>query len=94
MMPEIKHAVNFIKQNYRHKPAVSIVLGSGLGSLTDEIKIEKQIRYSDIYHFPVSTENGIRENWFLAKQAGKKWWPWLAVFIFIKDIRPNRLFSR
>jgi purine-nucleoside phosphorylase len=39
MMPEIKHAVNFIKQNYRHKPAVSIVLGSGLGSLTDEINL-------------------------------------------------------
>ena len=43
MMTKITEAVAFIKNIYSDKPAVGIVLGSGLGSFTTEIHIEKEI---------------------------------------------------
>ena len=58
MMTKINEAVDFIKNIYSDKSAVGIVLGSGLGSFTDEIKIEKEIPYGDIPHFPTSTVDG------------------------------------
>ena len=44
MMEEIKEAVDFIKGLYSERPVVGVVLGSGLGSFTNEIKIEKDTR--------------------------------------------------
>lgn len=72
MMQEIREAVNFIKQNYSHKPAVGIVLGSGMGSFTDEIRIEKEISYSDIPHFPTSTVEGHKGKLVFGELGGKK----------------------
>lgn len=39
-------------------PKVAIVLGSGLGDFADNIKVEKEIAYSEIEGFPVSTVPG------------------------------------
>lgn len=72
MMLEIKEAVDFIRQQYPHAPSVGIVLGSGLGSFTDEIKIEKEILYSDIPHFPVSTVEGHKGKLVFGEVGAKK----------------------
>ena len=40
------------------RPKIGIVLGSGLGGLTTEINIEREIKYADIEGFPVSTVSG------------------------------------
>lgn len=40
------------------EPDVALVLGSGLGAFADNIRIEKEISYSDIPGFPVSTVPG------------------------------------
>ncbi|MFM2375661.1 MAG: hypothetical protein RLZZ165_758 [Bacteroidota bacterium] len=48
-------AVTYIRQHYSGQPQVGIVLGTGLGGLANEIKIEKEIAYNFIPHFPVST---------------------------------------
>lgn len=72
MMAEINEAVDFIKKSYGDKPAVGIVLGSGMGSFTDEIKIEKEIAYGDIPHFPVSTVEGHKGKLVFGEIAGKK----------------------
>ena len=48
-------AVNYIRQYYQGQPQVGIVLGTGLGGLVNEIKVEKEIAYNFIPHFPVST---------------------------------------
>ena len=72
MMEKIDEAVHFIQDQYSQKPAVGIVLGSGLGSFTNEIKIEKEIPYSDIPHFPVSTVEGHSGKLIFGEVSGKK----------------------
>ncbi|MEP7255502.1 MAG: purine-nucleoside phosphorylase [Ferruginibacter sp.] len=72
MVAKINEAVGFIKKIYNQKPAVGIVLGSGLGSFTNEIKIEKEIPYGDIPHFPVSTVEGHSGKLIFGELGGKK----------------------
>ena len=71
-MEKINEAVKYIKSVYPGKPSVGIVLGSGLGSFTNEIKIEKEISYSDIPHFPVSTVKGHSGKLIFGELSGKK----------------------
>ncbi len=58
MLERIKESVDYIASLITKKPEVGIILGSGLGGLIREIKIEKEIEYSAIPHFPVSTVEG------------------------------------
>lgn len=72
MMSKINEAVTFIKSVFSTAPEVGIVLGSGLGSFTKEIKIEKEIPYSNIPHFPVSTVIGHSGKLIFGDLGGKK----------------------
>ena len=71
MMQKINEAVTFIKEQYSQKPVVGIVLGSGLGSFISEIAVEKEIAYSNIPHFPVSTVEGHSGKLIFGKLGGK-----------------------
>ncbi len=72
MISKINDAVSFIQSKYSETPVVGIVLGSGLGSFTNEIKVEKEISYADIPHFPVSTVQGHKGKLILGELSGKK----------------------
>ena len=72
VMDQIKEAVDFIKKAYPAIPHVGIVLGSGLGNFTNEIEVEKEISYSDIPHFPVSTVEGHKGKLVFGNISGKK----------------------
>lgn len=72
MMEKIKEATDFIKSIIDFRPVAGIVLGSGLGSFTNELKIEKEIPYGDIPHFPVSTVQGHSGRLIFAEISGKK----------------------
>jgi purine-nucleoside phosphorylase len=72
MVKNIKDAVDYIQTRYKDVPKVGIVLGSGLGSFTDEITIESEIPYSDIPHFPVSTVEGHSGKMIFGSLSGKK----------------------
>ena len=72
VLQKIELAVAFIKNIYKVQPIVGIVLGSGLGSFTSEIKIEKEILYSDIPHFPLSTVEGHSGKLIFGELSGKK----------------------
>jgi purine-nucleoside phosphorylase len=72
MLKKIIAAVSFIQSKYHDKPAVGIVLGSGLGSFTSEISIEFEISYSDIPHFPISTVEGHSGKLIFGELSGKK----------------------
>ena len=58
VLKELKEAVKYLQKEYKNKPQVGIVLGSGLGNFASQIKVEKEIPYEDIPHFPVSTVKG------------------------------------
>ncbi len=58
MLEKINQTVAFIKSRTTVEPRVGIVLGTGLGNLTDEIKIVTAIPYTEIPNFPVSTVMG------------------------------------
>ena len=72
MVKKVNEAKDFIKSKYKTKPAVGIVLGSGLGSFTNEINIEFEIAYNDIPHFPISTVEGHSGKLIFGEMSGKK----------------------
>ncbi|MEO9964728.1 MAG: purine-nucleoside phosphorylase [Reichenbachiella sp.] len=51
----IKEATDYIKQKVSFEPEYGIILGTGLGALVEDVKVEDSIHYEDIPHFPVST---------------------------------------
>jgi purine-nucleoside phosphorylase len=72
MMKKIQEATAYIQGIVSTRPKVGIVLGSGLGSFTNELNIEHEIPYSDIPHFPVSTVKGHNSKLIFGELAGKK----------------------
>jgi purine-nucleoside phosphorylase len=72
ILQKIETAVSYIKSHYNETPIVGIVLGSGLGSFTSEINIEKEIPYADIPNFPVSTVEGHSGKLIFGELGGKK----------------------
>ena len=72
IIQKINETVTFIQHLYKEKPLVGIVLGSGLGSFTQEINIELEIAYNDIPNFPVSTVEGHSGKLIFGELGGKK----------------------
>ena len=52
---QIQEAVDYIRLYTDFAPQYGIVLGTGLGNLTDDLLVACEIEYRDIPHFPVST---------------------------------------
>lgn len=71
-MEKIKEAAAYIKAQLDFKPETGIILGTGLGGLVKLIKIEKEIDYDNIPHFPVSTVESHHGKLLLGKLNGKK----------------------
>jgi purine-nucleoside phosphorylase len=72
MIQKIDEAVAYIQSIYKDKPTVGIVLGSGLGNFSKEIKVEKEIAYEAIPGFPVSTVKGHSGKLIFGELSGKK----------------------
>ena len=58
MWEKVQQTVNFIKEKTNFIPEYGIILGSGLGSFTDDIQIEFTLAYTEIPNFPTSTVEG------------------------------------
>src|SRR3712207_761206 len=58
MYDRIEAARAYIMEQTKHRPAVALILGSGLGSLTDELEAIDTIPYADIPFFPHTTGEG------------------------------------
>ena len=54
----IEQSVHSIKSKTEFVPRVGIILGTGLGELVNEFKVETSIPYAEITNFPVSTVKG------------------------------------
>jgi purine-nucleoside phosphorylase len=58
LFDKIQETAAFINTKITHTPKVGIILGSGLGGLTESISNDCVLRYTDIPNFPVSTVKG------------------------------------
>lgn len=54
-LDKIKETAQYLKDKGYDTPYVGIVLGTGLGQLTEHIDIQHSLSYEDIPHFPVAT---------------------------------------
>ena len=69
-LEQYNEAAAFIQSKTHHKPAIGLVLGSGLGPLADQIEEPSIIPYSQIPHFPVSTVHGHAGRMVIGRLAG------------------------
>ena len=58
MWKQVQQTVSYIKERIYFTPEYGVILGSGLGSFTDEMKVEFSLPYNEIPNFPVSTVQG------------------------------------
>lgn len=58
MLKKVQETAAFLKERMHTHPETAIILGTGLGSLADEITDKYEIKYEDIPNFPLSTVEG------------------------------------
>ncbi|MCH5597448.1 nucleoside phosphorylase-I family protein [Niabella ginsengisoli] len=73
IVEKVNETAAFLKKQYAEEPQVAIILGSGLGNFVQKINVEKEVAYSDIPHFPVSTVKGHSGKMIFGELSGKKW---------------------
>lgn len=69
---KVEHAYKSIKDKIPFEPEIGLVLGSGLGSLADEVNQVAIIDYKDIKDFPQSTAPGHKGRFVFCEINGKK----------------------
>ncbi len=52
---QLTAAVEAVRSRWSCRPKAAIVLGTGLGSLAEEIEVDATVRYEDVPYLPVST---------------------------------------
>lgn len=57
-LQQIDEAAQAVRTRTAMKPAVGIILGSGLNGLAESVEGATRIRYGELPHFPVSTVHG------------------------------------
>lgn len=70
LFDKIQEADAFIRSQVSQTPRVAMILGTGLGNLTEQIEIDAAIDYGDIPHFPVSTATSHRGRLVLGNLDG------------------------
>lgn len=58
MWNKVQETVNYLKAKTNYTPEFGVILGSGLGSFTQDMVIDYTIPYREIPNFPVSTVQG------------------------------------
>ncbi|MDP3352141.1 MAG: purine-nucleoside phosphorylase [Flavobacteriaceae bacterium] len=72
MWDKVQETVEFLKSKGITKPEYGIILGTGLGSLVDNIEVEIRLPYEEILNFPVSTVEGHSGELIFGNLGGKK----------------------
>jgi len=67
----IQEAVSYIQSKTTLKPAIGLILGSGLGMLAEQIEDATRIPFEDIPNFPKPTIAGHSGNLIIGKISGK-----------------------
>lgn len=69
---QIQESTNFIRTKTDFQPTIGIILGTGLGSLVEEIEVEIEIPYHEIPHFPESTVKSHKSKMVFGMLGGKR----------------------
>lgn len=70
---DYEKSANYIKKRLgKFNPKIAIILGSGLGVLSEEIEEKTVIKYKDIPNFPISTVEGHAGELIIGKLMGKE----------------------
>ena len=72
MQDRIQEATDFLASKMASPPLIGIILGTGLGGITEKIEKELRVPYEDIPHFPISTIEGHRDTLVFGTLADKK----------------------
>ncbi|MTI70215.1 MAG: purine-nucleoside phosphorylase [Firmicutes bacterium] len=72
LLERINDSSNYIKKKIDIEPKIGLILGSGLGTLANEVKNPTSINYEDIPNFPVSTVEGHEGKLVIGELEGKK----------------------
>ena len=73
MLENIQSTTQYIKSRIGDfEPEIGIILGTGLGGLVSEVEVEKQLMYSNIPDFPISTLEFHSGKLIFGTLAGKK----------------------
>lgn len=72
MLETIKQTSDFLKNKIGEIPSTSIILGTGLGELANEIDNKTEIPYSEIPNFPISTVEGHSGKLIIGTLGGKR----------------------
>ena len=86
----IQEAVAYIRTLTDFQPQTGIILGTGLGSLTDDMLIACEIDYKDIPHFPLSTVESHKGKLVFGYLEGKAVVTMAGRFIITKAIRCSK----
>ena len=71
MITLITETVDYLKNKGFHDPEIGIILGTGLGQLTNDIEIIKEVSYNHIPHFPTATVEFHKGKLIYGKFQGK-----------------------
>ncbi len=72
MIDELKETTDYLEKRGFKNPEIGIILGTGLGQLIGEIKIEAEISYNHIPYFPTATVEFHKGKLVFGTLAGKK----------------------
>jgi purine-nucleoside phosphorylase len=72
MINNINETIDFINTKLEGIPAIGMITGTGLGTLTEKLELDFRIPYEDIPHFPTSTVTGHQGNLVSGKLSGKR----------------------
>jgi purine-nucleoside phosphorylase len=72
LLKKIDETLEVIRKHIKDNYPVGIILGTGLGGLVKEIKIEHEIDYAELPHFPLSTVESHKGKLIFGTINGKK----------------------
>ncbi|MBJ6369654.1 purine-nucleoside phosphorylase [Snuella sedimenti] len=72
MIKYIEETVEYLQQKGFEAPEIGIILGTGLGQLTNDIDIIKEVSYNHIPNFPTATVEFHKGKLIYGKLEGKK----------------------
>jgi len=72
MTQQIKETVDYLKEKGFDSPEIGIILGTGLGKLTQEIEILAEVSYNHIPNFPTATAEFHKGKLIFGILEGKK----------------------